>query len=204
VRRRAILEILAVLVTAALHFVFYDFVPGRLPFILVTTLAWSAYFVFRIKSSPESLRSFGLSAEGLWQSTVAASLVLVVGIALCLIVGLARGTVRIVPQMLILALLYPLWGLVQQLLVQAMVVRNLVPVLSVPAVVAIAGILFGIVHLPQIALAVSTALLGAVFTLIFVRWRNVWALGVCHGVLGVFFYFWVLGRDPWLEIVAGA
>jgi len=37
-----------------------------------------------------------------------------------------------------------------------------------------------------------------------VRWRSVWALGVCHGLLGVFFYYWVLGRDPWLEILGTA
>src|SRR5262249_14697470 len=108
------------------------------------------------------------------------------------------------PQMLILALLYPLWGLVQQLLVQAMVVRNLVPVVSLPVVVTLAVVLFGLVHLPHLALALATALLGGVFTLTFIRCRNVWALGVCHGLLGVFFYFWVLGRDPWLEILAGA
>jgi len=67
-----------------------------------------------------------------------------------------------------------------------------------------AGILFGLVHLPHVQLAVATAALGAVFTLIFVRWRNVWPLGVCHGWLGVFFYYWVLGRDPWLEITGRA
>jgi hypothetical protein len=38
---------------------------------------------------------------------------------------------------------------------------------------------------------------------IFLRWRNVWPLGICHGWLGVLFYFWVLGRDPWLEILGG-
>ena len=102
-------------------------------------------------------------------------------------------------------LLWPLHlglGLLQQLLVQAMVVRNLGPVLPTPVVITIAAALFGVVHLPHVELAVSTALLGTVFTLIFTRWPNIWALGVCHGWLGVFFYFWVLGRDPWLEIVA--
>src|SRR5262249_19674259 len=113
-------------------------------------------------------------------------------------------SIRISSHMWILALLYPVWGLVQQLLVQAMVVRNLTPVLSLPLVVAIAAVLFGLVHLPDMELALATALLGGIFTLIFTRWRNVWALGICHGLLGVFFYFWVLGRDPWLEIMGGA
>jgi hypothetical protein len=146
------------------------------------------------------VRSFGLSADGLRQSTVAASVILAAGIALCLIVGLARGSVGIGSHMLILALLYPVWGLVQQLLVQAMFVRNLVPVLPVPLVVAFASVLFGSVHLPDYRLAIATAILGGLFTPVFIRWRNVWALGVCHGLLGVFFYFWVLGSDPWLKM----
>jgi uncharacterized protein len=203
-RIRAALEIGSVILTATLHFVFYDLLLGRGLFIVATILAWSTYFVIRIRRHPETLRHFGLSVEGLRQSVAASSVILVVGIAICLAVGLTRGTVRLVPHMLILVLLYPLWGLVQQLLVQAMVVRNLVPVLSLPVVVAIAAILFGVVHLPHVELALATALLGGLFTVVFIRWRNVWALGVCHGLLGVFFYLWVLGRDPWLEIVAGA
>jgi len=203
-KARPLLEVGAVILTAALHFVFYDLVPGRGPFILIAVLAWSAYFVIRIKRQPESLRLFGLSTDGLRQSVATAAAILIVGMAVCLAIGLSRGTVRVVPQMLILALLYPLWGLVQQLLVQAMVVRNLLPVLSLPVVVVVAAILFGLVHLPHVELALATALLGGLFTVVFARWRNVWALGVCHGVLGVFFYFWVLGRDPWLEILAGA
>ena len=198
------LEVAAVFVTAILHFIFYEVPSGRGPFIVVTTLAWSVYVAFRIRRDPEALREFGLSTHALGRSAAAASVVLVTGVAFCMMVGLSRGTVRFIPHMLILALLYPLWGLLQQLLVQAMVVRNLVPVLSTPVVITIAAVLFGIVHLPHVVLAVSTAILGAVFTLIFTRWANVWALGVCHGWLGVFFYYWVLGRDPWLEILAGA
>jgi hypothetical protein len=192
------------MLTASPHFVFYELLPARGPFIAFTILAWAAYFALRIRQSPKNLRDFGLSARDLKRSARAAAVVLVVGVALCLIIGLSRGTVRFTPQMLILALLYPLWGLVQQLLVQAMVVRNLLPIFSLPVVVAIAAVLFGLVHLPHFELALAAASLGAVFALMFVRWRNVWALGICHGLLGVFFYFWVLGRDPWLEIVAGA
>lgn len=200
---RANLEVAAVLATAALHFVFYDLLPGRGIFILATAVVWTTYFTFRIRRSPEARREYGLSFHGLRQSTLAASVVFLAGAMFCLIVAHSHGGVHFVPSMLILALLYPLWGLLQQLLVQAMVVRNLAPRVASPLVVAIAGLLFGVVHLPHLVLAASTAILGAIFTVIFLRWRNVWALGVCHGWLGVIFYFWVLQRDPWLEIVSG-
>lgn len=203
-KTRGVLEVAAVIFTAALYFVFCYLVPGRGPFILLTIVAWSTYVTFRLRRTPESLREFGLSTHGLRPSTVAASVVLVAGVAFCLVVGLLHGGVRFVPHMFVLALLYPFWGLLQQLLIQAMVVRNLAPIVSPRIVVAIAGVLSGVVHLPDLALALPTTILGAIFTLLFLRWRNIWALGVCHGWLGVFFYYWVLGRDPWLEIVTGA
>lgn len=198
---RASLETAAVVLTAALHFVFYHLLSSRGPFIAATVVVWAAYFVVRIRGDAGALRDLGLSTRALRESGRATGLVFAIGVAVCLIGGLWRGQVRFVPHMLVLALLYPVWGMVQQLLVQAMVVRNLIRVLPLPVLVAVAAVLFGLVHLPELPLAIATALLGAAFTLIFVRWRNVWPLGVCHGLLGVLFYYWVLGRDPWLEIV---
>jgi hypothetical protein len=201
--RRATLEIAAVALTAALHFVFYDVLPGRGIFIVATVAAWTTYLAVRIRHAPELKREYGLSRHALKQSMLAAAVVFVVGGAICLSVALGRGQTLFAPSMVILAFLYPLWGLLQQLLVQAMVVRNLAPRVARPLVVVIAGLLFGVVHLPHVLLAASTAILGSVFTVIFLRWPSVWALGLCHGWLGVLFYFWVLQRNPWLEIVAG-
>ncbi len=63
----------------------------------------------------------------------------------------------------------------------------------------LASVLFGAVHLPELRLVAATSLLGLVFTLIYLRWHNLWPLGVYHGWLGVFFCYWVLVRDPWRE-----
>lgn len=82
------------------------------------------------------------------------------------------------------------WGLLQQLLVQAMVVRNLAPRVASPLVVAVAGVLFGVIHMPHLALAASTAILGAIFTVIsFVGatcgpWGSVTAGWVCSSIPG--------------------
>ena len=67
---------------------------------------------------------------------------------------------------------------------------------------AVASVLFGAVHLPELKLAAATCLLGLAFTLLYLRWGNLWPLGLCHGWLGVFYYYWVLGRDPWMETFA--
>ena len=191
----------AVALTAVLHVVFYDVLHARGIFIVVTILAWSTYFALRIRQAPDSRREYGLTTAGLRSSTIATLVVFLVGSAICMAVALARGGLVLVPSMMIVALLYPIWGLLQQLLVQAMVVRNLAPHISRPVVVVIAAILFGAVHLPDPTLTIATAALGGVLTVIFLRWRNIWPLGVCHGWLGVLFYYWVLHRDPWLEII---
>jgi hypothetical protein len=59
-------------------------------------------------------------------------------------------------------------------------------------------IITGILHL--IFVEALNACLGLAFTQIYLRWRNLWPLGIYHAWLGVFAYFWVLHRDPWLEV----
>jgi len=36
---------------------------------------------------------------------------------------------------------------------------------------------------------------------LFLKYRNLWALGLFHGWLAAVFYFLALGRDPWLELI---
>ena len=43
---------------------------------------------------------------------------------------------------------------------------------------------------------IATALLGAVTTSIFFRYRCLWTAGILHGWFATLFYFLVLGEDP--------
>lgn len=106
--------------------------------------------------------------------------------------------------MLPLLALYPIWGLIQQFLVQSLFARNLQREFAVfrsPLRIApLAALVFSVVHWPDLRLCALTFVLGLVFTPIYLRWRNLWPLGMWHGWLGVFAYFWVLARDPWVEM----
>ena len=64
----------------------------------------------------------------------------------------------------------------------------------------ICAVLFSLVHVPDPQLMVATFVLGLAFTPIYLRWRNLWPLGVLHGWLGAFCYVWVLDRNPWQEV----
>ena len=46
----------------------------------------------------------------------------------------------------------------------------------------------------------ATAALALLFTPIYLRQKHVIPLGLCHGWLGVLAYYWLLGRDPWVEL----
>ena len=105
--------------------------------------------------------------------------------------------------MLLLLVLYPLWGILQQFLVQALGVANLFrlfPQYGWWVAVSAGVILFTLVHYPDWVLMAATGLLACVFIPLYIRDRNLWPLGLYHGWLGTFFYLWVLGRDPWVSV----
>jgi uncharacterized protein len=68
-------------------------------------------------------------------------------------------------------------------------------------VLALTALGFAAVHIPDWALCTATGMLGLVIAFLFFRHRNLWPLGIAHGVLGALFYRWVLGRDVWLELL---
>ena len=204
--RRAWAEPLAVVATAALHPIAKHAWGAQGPYIVAAVLGWSFYVALRVRTDGRALRAWGLSSDGLRPTVRLAALLAVCGAGLLAGIAYGRGSLRFHTDMIPLALLYPVWGVVQQLLVLGMVVANLMSSCRTLSrsliVVPLAGLLFGAVHLPDPRLTVATAAMGALFAAVFVRHRNVWPLGVVHGELGVLFYFWVLERNPWPELLA--
>jgi hypothetical protein len=201
---RAICEIVAVIATALLHPVFADVLHQRAAFIGLALGGWTVYLGVRLRRERGTLKQMGLRWEGLAPAFLAAS---VVGAAALVTMGVIAQTRQALVfrwQMFLLLGLYPVWGTMQQLLVQGIFVR---PVVTMGTGVwpkllatALAALMFGAVHLPDMRLAAATCSLGAVFAAIYLRWGNLWPLGLYHGWLGLFFYYWVLGRDPWGEL----
>jgi hypothetical protein len=202
--RRVSYEIGAVIATALLHPVFVDVLHQRAIFIGLALGSWVCYLGARFWRENSIFRDLGFRMEGLAPAFVAASLFAAEALFTMGVTAQARHALVFRWQMLLLLALYPLWGLVQQLLVQGIFVRSVVATGTGlwPELIAtvLAALLFGAVHLPDIRLAAATCALGIVFTLIYLRWRNLWPLGLYHGWLGVFFYYWMLGRDPWSEM----
>ncbi|HTD52977.1 MAG TPA: CPBP family glutamic-type intramembrane protease [Thermoanaerobaculia bacterium] len=204
-KTRQIAEITAAAATGLLHPLFVDVFHAKALFIALAAIGWSAYFVLRVRRDRSVLREWGFCRENLRPASLAALAVLLAGVLVISLLPAGHGAIRFNRHMIPLFLLYPAWGLLQQFLVQALFVRNLqdagAPIL---VIVLAAATLFGLVHLPDWKLAIATAALGAALTPIYLRWRNLWPLGICHGWLGVFAYFWIFHRDPWVEVFGSA
>jgi len=83
---------------------------------------------------------------------------------------------------------YVLWTVYQQFLLQDFFMDRLLRLASSQAAaVALAGLLFAAAHLPSPALTAATLVWGIVSCALFRRHRNLWALGLAQGLLGLCF-----------------
>lgn len=83
---------------------------------------------------------------------------------------------------------YVLWTCYQQFLLQDLFMPRLIRLLSSEALaITIAGLLFATAHLPNLSLTAATVIWGMVSCALFLRYRNIYALGFAQGLLGLGF-----------------
>jgi hypothetical protein len=81
---------------------------------------------------------------------------------------------------------YLLWAFEQQFILQDYFLLRLPRILpNQSAAVIAAAVLFSTVHLPGLLLTAATLAWGIVSCTLFVRYRNLYALGLAHGILGL-------------------
>ena len=81
---------------------------------------------------------------------------------------------------------YLLWAFEQQFILQDYFLLRLLPILPNESAAAItAAVLFSTAHLPNLVLAVATLVWGIVACTLFLRYRNLYTLGLVHGILGL-------------------
>jgi len=114
-------------------------------------------------------------------------------VALALLtLGMGFRSIRTVPlQGAVLSfLMYCLWGLFQQYILNGYFVNRLSDFLPghLHAIPLLAAALFSLAHLPNWFLMISTAAGGYVCARIYLRYRNLYFLGMAHGVVGFLLY----------------
>lgn len=200
------IEIILVILTGIMKILAVEWLDIKGPYIIAAILFWLVYIFMKARNNPGYFKNLGFKKEGLRQSSK-------FGLAFMIISLITMGSFAYYQDSLVfnwhflpLMALYPIWGLIQQMLVQGIVVKNLDESGGIFSkkwiILPLSATLFAIVHLPYPLLTGATFVLGFIFTLFYLKWRNLWPLGLLHGWLGVFLYFWVLNRDPWLEVMS--
>ena len=169
--------------------------PHRLVIPAVTG-ALVAYAVLVLARRGERPRDFGLAAPrpGPSLPAIVFTALAAAGLILC---GLATGGDLWRPEMAILLPLYPLWGIVQQLIFQGVLHRRLLALVGPRWLAALltAGC-FAAVHAGDAKLVALTFIAGLAWSFLFQRYPNVWVLGLSHGVLAALAYPLAVGRNP--------
>lgn len=191
---RPALELSALAMTGLLHLLWPAHF-ARTWLVVPLVVGWLGYFALRWKVDPRVVHEVGFRSEGL-RPTAAACMVLL-GVAGPAMVAWGVWHGATLPWSFPLTLVvYPVWGLVQQALVQGLITANVRRLAPAWVAVGVSSTLFGLVHWNEPVLVVATFLLGLVFAPLYLRHRNLWALGLAHGWLGSLVYPFVLLRDP--------
>ena len=196
-------EILAVVFTALGKFFFYDFLNQRLIFIILMFIFWGTYIIFRVKKTADILNRWGFRKDnfhGVLKKVLPFGLI---AIATCFIVGYFQGSINLHWHLIPILILYPLFGILQQFLLMALIAGNLQDLnrFSHHTIVLLSSVLFGLLHYPHWWLIAGTFLLALFYSYIFLKERNLYVLGIFHGWLGGIFYYTVVGRDPFMEVL---
>ncbi len=194
----------ATAVTIAIHLVLTVINEG--PYVLFITgacLFWAGFVAVRAWQDRRIFRDWGFRADNLLLAAVMPAILFVVAAGGMAVYALVQGTFSFPLYTLPLLLLYPVWGVIQQFLALSVVVGNLERLRSLGRrkvlLVLLGAALFGLIHAYDMRLVVGTFFLELATIPLFLRYRNVWPLGVLHGWLGGLFYLWVLNRDLWAD-----
>jgi membrane protease YdiL (CAAX protease family) len=194
----------AVILTAAGKFVFMDYLNWRFAFAAAVIVAWSVYIISRYRNDKEILKYWGFRMDNF---TLVVRKILPVGVLSVIAffaIGFYQNTINITWHIIPILILYPIWGVVQQFLLIALMVGNMSDLkgehLNNWAIILFSALLFSSIHYPVVWLMIGTFVLAIFYAFIYLREKNIYALGLFHGWLGGLFYYTVVGRDPFLEM----
>lgn len=199
-----ILEILAVILTAAGKFIFLNYLEYRLVFISIAIIGWLMYILYRYRTNPELIKYWGFRTDNFMSVMKKVLPFGLISLVAFIGIGLYQDTINITWHIIPILILYPIWGVIQQYLLIALTAGNLQDLagdkMNKGVIILLAAILFGAVHYPFLWLIAATFLLALLYGWIYLKERNLYVLGLFHGWLGALFYYFVLERDPYEEI----
>jgi hypothetical protein len=179
-----------------------ELVPGaKGPLVAAGALAWAVLLAARVRADRGVVRRWGLRADTLRAAAVPAAAVVLPLLAAIAAWGWHAGRVPPPRGFLLIVAAYPVWGIAQQFLLQAVVWTHLSARLPRALAQSLAAALFALSHAPDWPVAALTLPVGLAAIEHYRRWPNLWVLGTAHALLGTFAFYFLLGRDPLAGIV---
>ena len=183
-----IIEILSA-ITTGLIFIYLGHQYHK-EYIIITSIIWISYILF---STQQKRDYWGITTKNIYKAFLLPTQLFMVG--LFYIILNAKTTHHTKTAHLIATLfIYPLWGLLQQFLVQSMIIKNL-PQLNIILTIIIGGCLFSIIHIHTPFLLLPTFLLGCAWTYCYIKNNNIIPLGIYHGVLATLYFHYILNQN---------
>lgn len=196
-------EILAVIGTALGKFLFMDFLNWRFPFVVAAILFWSGYIIYRQKKLKGILKHWGFRKDNFKKVSLMVLPFGLIAVVSFFFIGLYQGTINVTWHIIPILITYPLWGTIQQFLLIGLVGGNLQDLekkkINAHLIVFVAALVFAVVHYPFYWLMGGTFILALLYGYIYLRSRNLYVLGLFHGILAALFYYTVLDQDPFLN-----
>jgi membrane protease YdiL (CAAX protease family) len=146
----------------------------------------------------ENARSLGLGTGNFLKAAQLLALPMLAGAALIVAIGIVASSFHYTSHFRIVLVVLPIWGLIQQYVLQGFVYRRLKYSLagrrSGVAIVATA-VLFALAHAPNLMLMGLTLVAGLVWSWVYDRAPNLLALGLSHAIMSLLI---MTSWPPWL------
>lgn len=166
------------------------------------TVLWGCYLVWRLFKTPGTAGAWGFQKAGFLRSLRACAIFAIAAMLPLLVYGSRNSRLPVPATFWFLVVIYPVWGIAQQFVLQALITRNLRQlIVKLPFRVLSASALFSGAHFPNYRLMALTFAAGLVFTWIYEKHGNIWAIGIVHGILGALAYYVVLEQDLGAELI---
>lgn len=157
------------------------------------------YVIIRIARSGKKLvKVWGIRTDNFKESIIPYLITTILGSAFVYAYGSYLGNTPLPHGFWYVLALYPVWGFAQQFVLQNFVAKNLTELVpSLPLRSLITALIFACAHIPSLQLFVLTLGIGFVFTYLYHRYQNLFALSIAHGILGALVFHLVLGQNQW-------
>lgn len=197
-------EISAVAVTGLLKFLLMDWLELRFLYITLAVFFWMFYGIISYRRNPERIKHLGVNTNNFYKTAKWLFPIVVLLSITFFLYGNWKGTNVLNMSIILILLIYPIWGIVQQFIIVGLLAGNLnsieKPKLSKVLIITITAFVFGIVHFPHFDLVIATTVMAIVYTGLYLKGYNLIVMGVLHGWVGAVFFYSIMGRDAWAEV----